>query len=233
MQRAAASSNRSPSTATNTPIRDSTGPPSAKRQKLTDSEPSTPGTPTFAAPHSTELHVVSAALAAEEKSRSEARVRSAAAGGETEWILDLPSVNGSTNGNLRAKEDSAGRAQEDEEAAEDEIWRDHTVGRRSYGGFKRKKTQAGTPSSKEAGEEDDEELSEVDVSDVEAGVLQHSTKIPMALELNKERAEAKRWQAMDKMNLKKQNHIWGFSPKGALDDRKSKVKKKHSRSFKS
>ena len=233
MQRAAASSSRSPSTTANTSIGDATGPPSAKRQKLTDSEPSTPGTPTFTRQQSTDLRVVSAGLAAEEKNRSEARVRSAAAGGETEWVLSLPGVNGSTNGYLRAEDSSADPLQEGEEAAEDEIWRDHMAGRRSYGGYKTKKTEVGTASSNQAGEGDDEELSEADVSDPEARVSQDFTRKPTRPDLNKERAEKKRWQAMDKMNLKKQNHVSGFSPKGALDDRRSKIKKKPRQTFKS
>jgi hypothetical protein len=190
-----------------------------------------PGSPLFTTPHSTDLRIVSAALAAEERSRSEARFHSAAAGGETEWILNLPGANGSANGSLRANEGSGDHVQE-EELAEDEIWRDQTVGRRSYGGFKRKKTQVGAASLKQPGE-DDEELSEADVSDLESGVSQNSTKTPKRQDLNNESAEKKRWQAMDRMNLKRQDHISGFSPKRALDDRTSKVKKKPRHSFKS
>ena len=231
MQRAAASSNRSLSTTPNAVTRDPTAPPSAKRQKLTESESSTSGTPASATPKSTDLQAVSAALAAEEKSRSEARLRSAAAGGETEWILELPGTNGSTNGDLRVENDSADHVQDDEAAgAEDDIWPDHAVGRRSYGAFKRKNAQAGTTSSKLASE-DDEELSEADVSYLEAGVSQPPMK--RLSDLHKERAEEKRWQAMDRMNLKKQTRISGFSPKGAPDDRRSKVKSKSRHSFKS
>jgi hypothetical protein len=119
--------------------------------------------------------------------------------------------------------------QEDEEVAEDEIWQDHTVGRRSYGGFKRNKIRVGTTSSKHPS--DNEELSEADVSDPEPGVSQNSRKRPKQQDLSKETAEEKKWQAMDRMNLKRQNHISGFSPKGALDDRTSKVKKKPRHSF--
>src|ERR1700733_906502 len=107
MQRAAASSTRSPPTPGSTPIRDSSGPPSAKRQKLTDSESSAPGTPVSPTPQSTDLRVISAAVAAEEKNRSEARLRSAAEGGETEWVLNLPSIDGSVNGNVRAENGNA------------------------------------------------------------------------------------------------------------------------------
>lgn len=233
MQRAAASSSRSPSSTANTPTGDSTGPRSAKRQKLTDSEPSTPGTPAFARRQSTDLRVVSAALATEEKSRSEARIRSAAAGGETEWILNLPGMSVPINGALRVEDGSADRPKEDEEGTDEEVWRDRTIGRRSYGGFKRKKTQAGTTPLKEASEDDDEELSEADVSDLQAGFSQHSAKRPMLSDVDQERADEKRLQAMDRMNLKKQNHISGYAPKRAVDDHRVKVKKKPRQSFKS
>jgi hypothetical protein len=226
MQRAAASSTRSPSASGSTPIRDSSGPPPAKRQKLTDSESSPPGTPVSPTPQSTDLRAVSAAVAAEEMSRSEARLRSAAEGGETEWVLDLAGVNGSTNGNTRAVDGNADRVQEDEEIVDDEIWQDHTVGRLSYGGFKRKKDQAGTNSSTKAGEEDDDVLSEVGISDPEMSASYLSTKRPLQADQNKAKAEEKRWQAMDRMNLKKQNYISGFSPKKALGDRIAKANKK-------
>jgi hypothetical protein len=224
MQRAAASSNRSPSTTASTPIRDAGDPPSAKRQKLTDSESSTPGTPTFSAPRFTDLTVVSTTIAAEERSRSQARLRSAAPGGETEWILNLPGANGSTNGNQRTANGSADLMQEDEEVGEDEIWQDHTVGRRSYGGFKRNKSQVGPTSSKHPS--DDEELSEADISDAEPGVSQNSRRRPRHQDWSKGSTEEKKWQAMDRMNLKGQSHISGFSPKRTPDDRTSKVKKK-------
>jgi hypothetical protein len=226
MQRAAASSTRSPSASGNTPIRDGSSPPSAKRQKLTDSESSAPGTPVSPTPQSTDLRAMSAAVAAEEKSRSEARLRSAAEGGETEWVLILPGVNGSTNGNIRTENGNANRMQEAEEMEDDEIWQDRTVGRLSYGGFKRKKDQAGTTSLTKAGKEDDDGLSEVDISDLEMGASHLSTKRPLQADQNKAKAEEKRWQAMDRMNLKKQNYISGFSPKGALSDRTAKVNKK-------
>ena len=233
MQRAAASSIRSPSTTSNTAIGDATGPPSAKRQKLADSDPSTPATPAFARRQLTDLHVVSAALATEEKSRSEARIRSAAAGGETEWFLNVPGTSIPTNGALPAEDGSAERLKEDEEGTEDEVWRDRTVGRRSYGDFKRKKTQAGTTPTKQASEEDDEELSEADVSDLGAGFSQHSAKRSMLSKVDQERAEKKRLQAMDRMNLKTQNYISGYAPKRAVDDHGVKVKKKPRHSFKS
>lgn len=226
MQRAAASSTRSPSASGSTPIRDGSGPPSAKRQKLTDSESSAPGTPVSPTPQSTDLHAVSAAVAAEEMSRSEARLRSAAEGGETEWVLDLPGVNRSTNGNTRAVDGNADSVQEDEEIVDDEIWQDRTVGRLSYGGFKRKKDQAGTNSSTKAGEEDDDVLSEVGISDPEMSASHLSTKRPLQADQNKAKTEEKRWQAMDRMNLKRQNHISGFSPKRAPGDRIAKVNKK-------
>ena len=233
MQRAAASPSRPPSTTANTPIGDITGPPSAKRQKLTDSEPSSPGTPAFAMRQSTDLHVVSAALATEEKSRSEARIRSAAAGGETEWFLNLPGTSIPMNGALRVENGSADRPKEDKEGTDDEVWRDGTIGRRSYGGFKKKKIQAGTTPSKQASEEDDEELSEVDDSDLEAGFSQHSAKRPMLSDFDQERADEKRLQAMDKMNLKTQNHISGYGPKRAVEDHRVKFKKKSRHSSKS
>ena len=233
MQRAVATSNRAPSTTTNTPNGDISGPSSAKRRKLTESEPSTPGTPAFVTPQSADLRVVSAALAAEEMSRSEARRRNAAAGGETEWILNLPSMTGSRNVALRVEDRSADGLKEDEEVVEDEIWRDRTIGRRSYGGFKRKKAQAGTTPSKQTSEENSEELSEADLSDLEAGVSNHSTKRPMQPDVDPDRAEEKRLNAMDRMNLKRQNHISGFTPKMAFDDQRSRVKKKPRHSFKS
>src|SRR6266516_4808461 len=164
MQRAAASSNRSASIVADTATHDATEPPSAKRQRLTDSESSTPGTPNFAPPRSADLRVVSAALAAEERSRSEARLRSAAAGGETEWFLSLPGADGSMNEHLRAKDGSTDRVPTTAEMEDDEIWQDHIVGRRSYGGFKRKKTPVGTISS-HGPDGDAEELSEDEVSD--------------------------------------------------------------------
>jgi len=226
MQRAAASSTHSPSTPSSTPIRDGSGPPSAKRQKLTDSESSAPGTPVSPAPQSTDLRVISVAVAAEEKNRSEARLRSAAEGGETEWVLNLPSVDGSAKGNIRAENGNADRVQEDEEMVDDEIWQDRVVGRLSYGGFKRKKDKTGTSSSTKAGEEDDDVLSEADASDPEMSASRLSTKRPSQADQNKAKAEEKRWQAMDRMNLKKQNYISGFSPKGAQGDRTAKVNKK-------
>ena len=227
MQRAAASSTRSPSAPGSTPVREGSGPPSAKRQKLTDSESSVPGTPVSPTPQSTDLRVISAAVAAEEKSRSEARLRSAAEGGETEWVLNLPGVDGSANGNVQAENGNADRMQEDEEMVDDEIWQDRIVGRLSYGGFKRKKDQTGTNSStKKAGEEDDDVLSEADTSDPEMSASRLSTKRPSQADQNKAKAEEKRWQAMDRMNLKRQNHISGFSPKRAPGDRIAKVNKK-------
>lgn len=225
MQRAAASSNLSASSVANTTTGDATDPPSAKRQKLTDSDSSTPGTPNFTTPCSTDLRIVSAAPAGEERSRAEARLRSAAAGGETEWVLILPGASESLNGHLRAMDGSTDRVQEDEEVEEDEIWRDHTVGRRSYGGFKRKKTQMGTTSSNNP-DEDAEELSEADVSDPESSFSRNASKKSKQQDMNYKDAHKKRWQAMDKMNLKGQNQISGFSPKRALHDRTSKVKKK-------
>ena len=140
--------------------------------------------------------------------------------------MDLPGVNGSTNGNIRAEDGNAGRVQEDEEIVDDEIWQDRTVGRLSYGGFKRKKDQAGTNSSTKAGEEDDDVLSEADTSDPEMSASHLSTKRPSQADQNKAKAEEKRWQAMDRMNLKKQNYISGFSPKRALGNRIAKVNKK-------
>jgi hypothetical protein len=226
MQRAAASSTHSPSTPGNTPIRDGSGPPSTKRQKLTDSESSAPGTPVSPTPQSTDLRVISAAVAAEEKNRSEARLRSAAEGGETEWVLNLPSVDGSANGNVRAESGNADCVQEEKEMVDDEIWQDRIVGRLSYGGFKRKKDQTGTKSSTKAGEEDDDVLSEAETSDLEMSASRLSRKRPSQADQNKEKAEEKRWQAMDRMNLKKQNYISGFSPKGPIGDRTAKVNKK-------
>jgi hypothetical protein len=231
MQRAAASSTRSLSAPGGTPTRDDSGPPSAKRQKLIDSESSAPSTPASPPPQSADLRVLSAAAAAaEEKSRSEARLRSAAEGGETEWVLNLP---GPANGNIPPGHGNADRAQEDEEMVDDEIWQDRTVGRLSYGGFKRKKDQTGTNSAAKAGEEDDEVLSEVDTSDPEMGGSRLPTKRSSEANQSKARAEEKRWQAMDRMNLKRQNHISGFSPKGALGDRIAKVNKKPKHSSKS
>jgi hypothetical protein len=232
MQRAAASSNRSASTIADTTTRNAADPPSAKRQKLTDSESSTPGTPNFTAPHSTDLHIVSASLAAEERSRSEARLRSAAAGGETEWVLNLPGANGSMNGHLGVEDGGTDRAQDDEEVEEDEIWRDHPVGRRSYGDFKRKKAQVGASSSNNP-DEDAEELSEGEVSDTESSFSQNTPKKAKQQDVTYEDVDKKRWRAMDRMNLKGQNQISGFSPKRALHDRTSNVRKKAKHSFKS
>src|SRR5947207_9962202 len=144
MQRAAPSSNRSASNVVDTATHDTAEPPSAKRQRLTDSGSSTPGTPNFAPPRSADLRVVSAALAAEERSRSEARLRSAATGGETEWFLSFSGANASMNGHVRAQDGSTDRGPATAESEDDEIWQDHIVGRRSYGSFKRKKSPVGT-----------------------------------------------------------------------------------------
>lgn len=198
MQRAAASS---PSTTASTPARDSNGRPSAKRQKTTDSEPSTPATPTFAAPHPTDLRAISAVLAAEEKTRSDARRRMIAAeGGETEWVLNMPVANGTTSSNVPVNGSGANEDESDEEYEEDDtVWRDHTIGRLSYGGFKRRKAQSSSTPAKDPDGEDDEELSEAD-SDLEDK--------DMKMEL--------KGQALDKMNLKKQAS--GYMAKRGLYD---------------
>lgn len=233
MQRAAASSNRSPSTTANTPIRDTNHSPFTKLQRLTGSGPSTPGTPTSAQAESPDIPTASTALGAEEGSRSDIRVRSIPTGGETEWILNLPRANGSTGRSLPGQGALADNVQQDEDV-EDEIWGDHSVGRRSYGAFKRKKAQAGTTTTTAAKLGDDaEEPSEADCSDSDLGAHQHSTKRPKQQDPNYEDWEQKRWQAMDRMNLKRQNHISGFSPKRALDKGTSKVKKRSRHSSKS
>ena len=183
MQRAAASTNRTPSSTTSTPTHDSNGLPSTKRQKLTDSEPSTPGTPTaLSTPHSSDLRAISAALAAEEKSRAEARARSAAEGGETEWVLNIqvPGVNGHVNGGGKgangAVEASLAGHEVESEKEHDEIWDNSPVGRRSYGDFKRRKAQTQNISTQSGGAANDEGLSELDLPDSdegEDGELQH------------------------------------------------------------
>jgi len=201
MQRAAAS----PSSATNTPNREVNG-SSAKRRKLTDSEPSTPGTPTYSTPQSTDMRAISAALAEEERVRSAARMRMVAAeGGETEWILNLPGARTVTSGNAPIKSAATSDAQDDQDE-EDEIWQTRTIGRRSYGAFKRKKHQSSSTPSTDPRGEDDEELSEVDEEsdDGEAQDL-------------KERLQEKQGQALDKMNLKMKSSVSGYLAKRGLD----------------
>ena len=197
MQRAAAKG--SASSAASTPSRD--GPPAAKRQKASDSEPSTPVTPDPATPRSSDLQIISNALAEEERLRSQARIRHAAESGETEWVLNLPGSGVQANGgNHHTGEDST-----------DEIWQNETTGRLSFGGFKRRKAQSS--STPKADTEDDEELSE--------GELQESD--PEERASKRARAEAVQGELLDRTNLQNREKISGYR-RGAHYDGRTKKK---------
>lgn len=97
-------------------------PPTPKRPRLS-TEPDSPATP-----RTSDLEAISAALAAEEEKRREAIARQAAEAGETQWVLDIPSVTSQTP--PRPPVVAA-----DSLDADDEV---NVGGRRPYGNFKRK-----------------------------------------------------------------------------------------------
>ena len=200
MQRAAAKGNAS--SAASAPSRD--GAPSAKRQKTSDSEPSTPVTPDPATPRSSDLQVISNALAEEERLRSQARIRHAAESGETEWVLNMP----------RSSVQTDGRSHHTGEDSTDEIWQNETTGRLSFGGFKRRKAQSS--STPKADTEDDEELSE--------GELQESD--PEERASKRAWAEAVQGEILDRKDLQQREKISGYRRGANYDGRKKKKSNK-------
>lgn len=136
---------------------------SAKRQKLSD------GTPAAPSPSTPQQSALEAAIEAEERLRAEALARQAKEAGETEWVLNfadsergagvIPNsgVNGTKKENLPVfvscgwasidaeLDDGVGMRKmtgivnDDEEEEEEE--EGQVVGRRAFGGFKRKTTE--------------------------------------------------------------------------------------------
>jgi len=125
MQRAAASL---PPQSQNTPTQDH---PSAKRQKFTDSTPSTPiesssqYTKEFA-----DRSEVTAALKVEADARAARRAKIQREGGETEWVLNLnlPMTNGHS-----PKGDDC-----EPDLEKESLWSSRSTGRQTYGAFKRR-----------------------------------------------------------------------------------------------
>lgn len=108
--------------------------PSKRRRVDVQSQPATP-TPSDRSAHNT---VLSPALKAEQDHRSQVRPRSVREGDETEWVLNISLPQNRDHQSLLVN-----RYQHDDEAQEDEddIWASHSIGRQTYGSFKRKKGQ--------------------------------------------------------------------------------------------
>lgn len=98
----------------------------SKRPRLS-TEASSPATP------QSDLEAISAALAAEEEKRRDAIARQAAEAGESEWVLDIPAVNYTSQPIVLAA---------DSLDAEGDI---PQGGRRAYGNFMRKKPTVSFP----------------------------------------------------------------------------------------
>ncbi|DAA75398.1 TPA_exp: hypothetical protein A8136_1795 [Trichophyton benhamiae CBS 112371] len=145
MQRAAASGASNNSTPTQSPSGSPSGrkraedisSPSSKRRKLVEGSPSEPS---IAQSNSSDIEAISAAIRAEDSKRSEAIARQAADAGETQWVLEYPP------GALKsaAPRNSIGKIKDEENHSIETTY----TGRKSYGGFK-KKRQTETPEPSE------------------------------------------------------------------------------------
>lgn len=103
-------------------------------------------------------------------------------GGETEWILNLPKPV--TNGHTSSSSE------------DDDPWHpSRSVGRQSYGAFKRRKTTVATSATNE----------EEDLSELESGEEEEDTHPLRPMKPSKDRANEEEAQGrrMDRMNLKK------------------------------
>ncbi|OJJ44004.1 hypothetical protein ASPZODRAFT_135436 [Penicilliopsis zonata CBS 506.65] len=138
-----------------------------------------------AAPRSSDLEAISAAIAAEEDKRREAIARQAAEAGETEWVLDFPET----------AESSYQRAQSplviaaDSLDAEDE---DTMLGgRKCFGNYQRKskKTQDGGEADEEGEEDGDADLA--DPSNVEAMIRRAKAQAAQKNQTKKPHREVK------------------------------------------
>ncbi|EFR01052.1 hypothetical protein MGYG_04055 [Nannizzia gypsea CBS 118893] len=138
MQRAAASGVSSNSSPAQSPPAspsgrkraEDTSSPSSKRRKLAEVIPSEPS---IALSNNSDIEAISAAIQAEDSKRSAAIARQAADAGETQWVLEYPP------GTLKAAtpRKSIGKIEDEEDETT-------FTGRKSYGGFK-KKRQTETP----------------------------------------------------------------------------------------
>jgi len=184
MQRAAASAvAKTPNTASQgaqSPSVEESDAPSPKRQRLSTKDSSL----SPAAPPTSDLQAISAAIASEEQKRTEAISRQAAEAGETEWVLEFSGA-----GEKNTASTYGGRwgqfhiVPADSLDAEDEDYL--YCGRRSYGNFKRKKNNQRVDDSSESDSEDDgsAEFSEIDMTD--------PVQIEAMIERAKARAEKK------------------------------------------
>ena len=223
MQRAAAANHTPSSLSTRNIYQERTDPPSAKRQKLSGSESSTPDAATL----DSDLAAIAVVVSPEERKRTEARSYTSRVNrGETEWVLNLPQqgthkVNGSSEHQVDDRPNIV---------EEDEPWADRTIGRRSYGDFKRRKAQSTTSTLQNAEEEDDGELSEegalaLSTPDVNGYAWDPTWRhqAPRESAKNKNRIDLKRNSRLQKkeedyINLKEMHRkggISGFSPKPA------------------
>src|SRR5271169_1854353 len=104
--------------------------PSAKRQKFTDSTPSTPiESPSQYTKEFADRSAVTAALKAEADAQAAQRAKIQREGGETEWVLNLnlPMTNGHTPNGDDCEPD----------LEKESLWSSRSTGRQTYGGFKR------------------------------------------------------------------------------------------------
>ena len=172
MQRAAASTASPTSTSKNSDGH------ASKRRRTGDytstSAPQTPGSGT-STPRASDQHAISAALAAEEQARNQALAKLGNAGGETQWVLNIPGITDSTNRTTNghgtkttdpdySDSDSAPDISSDED---DDI----VIGRQAYGDFKRRNKASTKPTSDpepnvtdDDDDEDDEEDGETSSS---------------------------------------------------------------------
>jgi hypothetical protein len=125
-------------------------------------------------------------------------------GGETEWVLSLPKP--ATNGN--------GSSSEDEE---DSIWApDRSIGRQTYGSFKRRKATLATTNGAE------------DLSSLESGEEEGMHPLrPMNQPKDREREEEAQGRRMDRMNLTRMEGVSGSSSMTGAGMRMSKRNEGH------
>lgn len=114
-------------------------------------------------------------------------------GGETEWVLNLPRA--ASNGHTQTANSAASNE-------EDSIWApDRSIGRQSYGSFKRKKTTLATMNGAE------------DLSSLESGEEEedmHPLR-PMKQPKDREKEEEAQGRRMDQMNLTRMEGVSGSS----------------------
>lgn len=173
MQRSAASSTTPTSTKSRTPGSDS---PYKRRRVDNESESSNPSTPKEIL---VDRNAVSAALKAEQDLISQARLKNAREGDESQWFLNiqLPKPSQSMKSQTHINGDEFGG--DDIEAEElDDIWRDVTTGRQTYGSFRKRNKHLDHPIEHENDDDDQESVSSDDGSASPASSPRTTSKKP-------------------------------------------------------